>query len=147
MKRKLIFLLITVAILLSLSYGVYAVYENRTAELAFRDIKISLNGNEFIPKDANGKTVEPFIIDGTTYLPVRGVAEALGLLVDWDGDTFTVMLSVSEDAKPVFITATGKRYHYDEHCNGGTYWEVPMSSAIGMGLTPCDKCVLKVNSD
>jgi len=147
MKRRLIFLFLTVAVVLSLSYGVYAVSENRTAELAFRDIKITLNGEEFTPKDANGKTVEPFIIDGTTYLPVRGVAEALGLLVEWEGSTFTVKLSVPEDAKPVFITATGKRYHYDDHCNGGTYWEVPLSSALGMGLTPCDKCVLKVGSD
>jgi hypothetical protein len=32
------------------------------------------------------------IIDGTTYLPVRAIAEALGLTVGWDGPTKTVYL-------------------------------------------------------
>lgn len=36
-------------------------------------------------KDANGTKVEPFIVDGTTYVPVRGVSQALGCQVEWDG--------------------------------------------------------------
>ena len=63
-----------------------------TKELHYNDIKVTLNGKEITPKDANGKVVEPFIIDGTTYLPVRAVASALGLDVNWDGETNTVKL-------------------------------------------------------
>ena len=63
-----------------------------TKELHYNDIKVTLNGKEITPKDANGKVVEPFIIDGTTYLPVRAVADALGLDVNWDGETNTVKL-------------------------------------------------------
>ena len=57
------------------------------------------------------------------------------------GSTATVVLTHPEDAKTIYITSNGKRYHTDPHCNGGTYWAAPISSAIGMGLTPCQKCI------
>lgn len=61
--------------------------------LSYNNIKISMNGNEIKPTDADGNYVEPFIIDGTTYLPVRAVANAIGLNVGWDESTKTVLLS------------------------------------------------------
>lgn len=68
--------------------------------LSYNDIKISLNGHEVVPVDANGNYIEPFIIDGTTYLPVRGIASALGMEVGWDQSTKTVLLtSVSTPAR------------------------------------------------
>lgn len=76
-----------------------------------------------------------------TYIPARALAESLGLQVAWDGSTATVVLTHPEASKPTYITRTGSKYHSDPHCNGGTYWEVPYSTATGMGLTPCDKCV------
>ena len=71
----------------------YATVGTITKELSYNNIKITLNGNEITPTDANGTYVEPFIIDGTTYLPVRAVANALDLGVEWNGETNTVMLS------------------------------------------------------
>ncbi len=67
----------------SISKAVTAVYNN---------IKIVIDGEEITPKDANGNVVEPFIVDGTTYLPVRAVASALGKDVNWDGNTNTVYI-------------------------------------------------------
>ena len=64
----------------------------RNLEVTYRDIKLVVDGNLVIPKDAAGNVVEPFIFNGTTYLPVRAVAEAVGKSVDWDGDTSTVYL-------------------------------------------------------
>ena len=72
-----------------------------TKELAYNDIKISLNGSIIEPADANGNVVEPFIIDGTTYLPVRSVADALGLNVEWNSESNTVILGgVSKYTSP-----------------------------------------------
>lgn len=65
----------------------------RTVNVGYNDIKVTLNGKEVNLVDANGAVVEPFAIDGTTYLPVRAVANALGLEVDWDAATKTVMLN------------------------------------------------------
>ena len=42
--------------------------------------------------------------------------------------------------RTVYITPTGKRYHYDNNCNGGTYIPSTLSEAQSMGLTPCKKC-------
>ena len=72
---------------------VFAEQITQTAQLFYNDIKININGSKVLPKDANGNYVEPFIINGTTYLPVRAVANALGIQVDWDDDTNTVLLS------------------------------------------------------
>lgn len=55
-------------------------------------IKIVIDGKELHPKDVNGNTVEPMIYNGTTYLPVRAVADALGKAVYWDGPNYTVYL-------------------------------------------------------
>ena len=55
-------------------------------------IKIVLDGKQINPTDANGNKVEPIIYNGTTYLPVRAVANALGKAVYWDGPNYTVYL-------------------------------------------------------
>lgn len=49
--------------------------------------------------------------------------------------------SETEQSKTVYITRTGKRYHYDNHCNGGTYFESTLEEALERNLTPCKKCV------
>ena len=41
----------------------------------------------------------------------------------------------------VYVTKTGKRYHYDSTCNGGTYYQSTLQEALKRGLTPCQKCV------
>lgn len=83
----------TTLVLLSAAAAAHATVGTRTGELAYNNIKIMLDGKEVVPKDSNGNTVEPFIIDGTTYLPVRGISSALGLDVEWDSRTNTVKLS------------------------------------------------------
>jgi len=55
-------------------------------------IKIVVDGSEIHPTDANGKTVDPIIYNGTTFLPVRAVASSLGKAVYWDGPNYTVYL-------------------------------------------------------
>lgn len=73
---------------------------------AYKNIKIYVDGKEIQPKDAKGKKVEPFISEGTTYLPVRAVSEALGKEVTWDGDSSSVFVGenpgLSTEFKPVF---------------------------------------------
>lgn len=89
-KARVIGIVLVVMVLLSTT--VFATVGSRTVELVYNNIKVMLNGKEITPTDANGNAVEPFIIDGTTYLPVRGVASALGMNVAWDGATNTVKL-------------------------------------------------------
>lgn len=46
------------------------------------------------------------------------------------------------DSVIVYITRTGKRYHYENPCGNGTYYACTLSEALRRGLTPCEKCVL-----
>lgn len=43
--------------------------------------------------DTNGKTVYPITYEGTTYLPVRAVSKMLGIGVEWDQATQSVLLT------------------------------------------------------
>ena len=119
MKKRLQGLIAGVIIGTILTSGmVYAQQIKKTAELFYNNIKITLNGKEVQPKDASGSYVEPFIINGTTYLPVRAVASALDIKVDWDGNTNTVILSNSLVAP--FTLAAGN-YVVGEDIEAGKY--------------------------
>ena len=59
----------------------------------YNDIKIVIDGELIIPRDVEGNIVDPFISDGTTYLPVRAMCEAIGYNVEWEGSTQTVFVS------------------------------------------------------
>lgn len=70
---------------------------SKTAELYYNDIKVVVDGKRADLKDANGNPVEPFIYEGTTYLPVRAVANVFNKAVAWDGATQTVYLGENEE--------------------------------------------------
>lgn len=71
-----------------------------TAELFYNNIKVYIDGGEIVPKDANGNIVEPFIHNGTTYLPVRAISNALGQDVEWEGETQSVYIGKKDQTKP-----------------------------------------------
>ena len=83
--------LVTVLIL-AMGITAYAAY-TKQATLYYNNIKVTLDGKKLSLTDANGRAVDPFIINGTTYLPVRAISSGLGLGVDWDGSTSTVKLT------------------------------------------------------
>ena len=66
------------ALLIGLGIPVGAATYKKAVEVYYRDIKLTVDSQEVTPKDAQGNKVEPFIMNGTTYLPVRGIASALG---------------------------------------------------------------------
>ncbi len=73
---------------------------SETAEIFYNNIKIFIDGGEIIPKDANGNMTEPFIYNGTTYLPVRAISNAFGKEVEWDGSTQSVYIGKKDMTKP-----------------------------------------------
>lgn len=92
MKKRIGTIIIALLIAIVLCLNAFAV-GFQTAQIYYNNIKIIIDGEEIIPKDVRGNVVEPFIMDGTTYLPVRAVSEALGMDVEWDGNTYTVFLT------------------------------------------------------
>lgn len=56
--------------------------------------------------DASGKSVEPFIYNGTTYLPVRAVSYAVGKAISWDSKTKSVYLGKHDSSVPVVMLSS-----------------------------------------
>jgi len=102
-KEKLRIFLCGVAVglvLLLLCGSALAASTTRQLTAIYNNIKIYVDGELISPKDVNGKPTEPFIIEGSTYLPVRAVAEALGKPVDWDGPNQSVYIGTKPQIIP-----------------------------------------------
>lgn len=124
----------------------------------------------YIKGQAQTLDVPAMVMDNRTLVPVRFVSEALQADVQWVQETQTVQITtqtggttvtvptvtptptptptpepaVSQEpttGHKIYVTKTGKRYHYDPNCNGGTYYESTLEEALACGLTPCEKCV------
>ena len=102
MKKVRTFLVgfLTAVILMGLALPAIAAGGTVTWDSVFVGAKIVIDGEKLEPKDVNGNPVDAVIYKGTTYLPVRAVAEALGLEVNWDGDTRTVYLGTGAPVQP-----------------------------------------------
>lgn len=68
----------------SLALSALAISGRMTIEVD--PINIMVNGEVFVPKDVNGKEVPQFAYQGTTYAPLRALAEAYGLEVGYDAE-------------------------------------------------------------
>ena len=66
-------------------------------------IRIFIEGELLTARDAQGRTVRPQIIDGTTFLPVRAIGEAFGRTVEWDGASQSVFVG----GRPSTVPARG----------------------------------------
>lgn len=99
MKRKLL-LSIIIGSIVFVSAAIGAIASTgmqQITALLNGAIKITLDGEPWTPKDANGNALKPITYNGSTYLPVRAVAEAAGMNVEWDGATQTVILGDQYD--------------------------------------------------
>lgn len=90
MKNKGSFLAGMVTMLLIVALAVPAMASSGfvSKNLYYNNITVTLDGKPLVLQGDR----EPFVINGTTFLPVRAISETLGLDVDWDGASSTVIL-------------------------------------------------------
>lgn len=93
-KKRISLLALALATVLIVSFAVpgLALAEKKAIEAVYMDISLRINGREVPVAELSENDAEPFIYDGTTYLPIRAVGNALGMDVDWKGETATVTL-------------------------------------------------------
>jgi len=142
---------------------------SKTATLDYNNISVALDGKPVALADANGNAVEPFAIAGTTYLPVRAVASALGLNVNWNSATSTVELATqgatqvetpvvtpAPESKPtdgtqfirglspdttVYVSYRSNTVHSVHDCSGmKSYREMTIADATSRGYEFCPTC-------
>ena len=78
----------------------------QTINVIYRNIQLVVNGEPVTPRDAQGRVVEPFIFNGSTFLPIRAVSEALGYEVAWVGATSTAYIGTrfADVFRAAFVT-------------------------------------------
>lgn len=90
-------LLAVIALQLILPAG--AALAGKTIQV-FTGVDIYVDDVKLDPRDAKGNPVEVFVYNGTTYLPIRAVGEAVGKTVQWDGKTNSAYLGKHTGEKP-----------------------------------------------
>lgn len=98
MKKRSISIILSLVFLLGISIGTVgaaAADEEIKAFLSY-SLKIKLNGSEYAPVNEDGTPMYPITYKGRTYLPVRALANALSVAVDYDSETHTVYLGEKE---------------------------------------------------
>ncbi len=94
MKTKATYFLAGIlSVVLVLGVSMTALATNDLLTITIHPIQIMVNGETFHPKDAQGKEVLTFSVNGTSYAPVRALAEAYGLEVGYDSKTNTATVN------------------------------------------------------
>lgn len=105
MKTKATFFLAGIlSVVLLLGVSMTALATNDLLTITIHPIKIMVNGETFHPKDAQGNEVMTFSVNGTSYAPVRALAEAYGLEVGYDAESNTA--TVNGPGKQSQVTAS-----------------------------------------
>ena len=77
----------------------------KTIEVYPNSIKLFVDDVLLEPKDVNGNPVDIFVYNGTTYVPIRAVSNALGKPVQYDGSVGEAYIGKHTGDKPaVWLT-------------------------------------------
>lgn len=88
-NKKLV-LVVILMLSLSLNAITFAGDFTKTLKVTMGNIRLAINDVEVVPRDVNGKIVEPLLYQGTTYVPVRFVAQNFDKKISWDSSQMTV---------------------------------------------------------
>ncbi|WP_179151854.1 stalk domain-containing protein [Oceanobacillus senegalensis] len=102
MRKKVVATALSLTLVFGIAIGVSAapVLEKVSAHL-HHTMNFVLDGQEWTPTGQDGRDLTPIVYEETTYLPVRAVGEAVGIAVDWDQETQSVILGERTGEFPI----------------------------------------------
>lgn len=104
---------LTAALVLGLIIPAGAAMTSKTIQV-LTGADIYVDGVELNPTDANGKPVETFVYNGTTYVPLRAVSQSLGKAVNWDGENQRVYIGEAPGMKQ-YLNSVCPPYEVDHY--------------------------------
>lgn len=96
-------------------------------------VDIYVDGVEMKPTDANGKPVDTFVYNGTTYVPLRAVSQYLGKNVNYDGKNQRVYIGEAPGMKQYLLTVCPP-YQTEYYTADATYTMAGNKYANGFSL-------------
>lgn len=147
-------------VLCFIGFGVLPADRLQESDDAFSESK-----NEFITEDrepeqvlsdevesavVNDTVIEPTVVKETTTVSSTRKPTTTQPEITTQPETTTqpqtttqppiTTASPIQNSQSVYITPTGKRYHYLSSCAGENGYTVSLNNAIASGYTPCKKC-------
>lgn len=127
-------------LLAGVSISALAITGNMTIDVY--PINIRVNGETFQPTDVNGKEVPVFAYQGTTYAPLRALAEAYGLEVGYDAgaNMATVKNPNAPDVPDTVTTYSTATFEWSNDEEAAyeqfkTIWNIVPFESLGAGQT------------
>lgn len=74
-------------------------------------VKMMLNGNNYVAKDQSGNELLPITYNNRTYLPVRALAEALNVPIEYETTTNTIWIGERNETVPITSADLYKDYY------------------------------------
>lgn len=93
MKKKVFVAIISAAMLASMGTGVLAGSKLQEIKAYLNPgIKVQVDGTNVELRDGKGNALAPINYNDTNYFPVRAISDVLGVAVDYDGATQTIII-------------------------------------------------------
>ena len=92
MKKRIIATCVAAVLCLGAASAAQNYKQSITVEYG---IGLEINGQKAVLKDPNGKIVDPFVYNGTTYVPIRAVSENFGANVGFDAQSNTASVNIA----------------------------------------------------
>lgn len=132
LKKKTFIFIVSICMMIGFAAGVGAnsALERITANLDHR-ISFIVNGGKWTPTNSSGQKLSPIIYNGSTYLPVRAISEALNTPVNWEASSRTITIGERTEALDFgSLNIVGIPYHTDKTTDptivnqGGTNYNI-----------------------
>lgn len=136
--KKLIIFLVSIIFICGCTSELSNYEETTTETITTKEVYTKTVSTTEIPTEATTEIV-------TTKPTTTTKATTVKPITTKRATTTTTSKKVVNQGRKIYRTPTGKKYHYDNNCNGGsgTYYETTLEEAINSHLEPCKKCVLK----
>lgn len=94
-NRRIAMIIAVLMLTMAFSTTGFAAWMGKTIEAQYRNVTIFVNNQYKQATDVNGKVIEPFIYEGTTYVPLRGISQMLGYQVSFNPQTYRIDITGS----------------------------------------------------
>lgn len=111
MKRKAgkIIPVFTALLLVFMLQPLSAFAATETITVDYKGITVLIDGEEYAFSDENGGAIEPFLYKGTVYVPLRGISEAFGREVAWDGSSYSVYIGAETNTERRNVSGSARK--------------------------------------
>lgn len=113
----------------------YAISATKSIQVDYDGIKVYKDSALQTLADAAGNAIEPFIYQGTTYLPVRNAAELAGMQVTWDSSSKSVYLWDTQIPPTLQVTQAEGQTNLSYVLSDGTAVAVSLTLPASFTLT------------